>query len=172
MVDSFNEKEGVVFLDRDGVINKDIPGDYVKFWEEFKFLPGVKKAMKLLKEHKLRVIVITNQSVVGRGIISEAKLKEIHKKMVEEIAKTGGSIAAIYYCPHRPDENCNCRKPKIGLFEKAAKDFKINFKKSWMIGDNQKDIEAGEKMGWKTYQISKSKGLLEIVKIILKEIEE
>lgn len=147
-----------VFLDRDGVINRKAPeGDYIKKWDEFKFLSNVKEAIKKLNENGFLVIIITNQQGVAKGIITKRKLNEIHKKMLNELNKTGAKIKAIYYCPHNKNEECECRKPNPGLILMAAKKYKIILNKSWMVGDSESDIEAGMRAGCKTILIS-SKG--------------
>lgn len=140
----------VVFLDRDGVINKNPKEhDYIKSWEEFLFLPGVKEAIKRLNEGGYRVIVVSNQAGINKGIISHKTVQEINRRMMEEVKKAGGRIEKVYYCPHRSDEKCNCRKPRPGLFLQAAKDCKIDFKRSYFIGDLASDIEAGHRVGLK-----------------------
>ncbi len=153
----------VVFLDRDGVINKKLEGDYVKSYDEFIFLPGAIDAIKKIKQNGLMVIIITNQSGIGRGIMSENALIKLHEQMLAEMEKEGVNIDAIYYCPHSPDDGCNCRKPNDGLFKQALMDFNIDMKNSWMIGDEQKDIEAGEKAGCKTCLLSKGELLIEAI---------
>ncbi len=156
----------VVFLDRDGVINKKIPDDYVKSWAEFEFLPKVKEAIKLLNQAQFKVIVVTNQACIGKGIITEEQLYQIHQQMLNELKEQGAYIDAIYYCPHRQEDNCNCRKPKYGMLEQASREIEIDFKNSWMIGDEPKDIEAGKRIGCKTYQVVPNKRLFDIVKEI------
>ncbi|MFH1563262.1 MAG: D-glycero-beta-D-manno-heptose 1,7-bisphosphate 7-phosphatase [Nitrospirota bacterium] len=163
-------KNKAVFLDRDGVINKKLPNDYVKSWAEFEFLPGVQEAIKLLNEAKFKVIVVTNQAGVGKEIVKEEQLRRIHQQMLDELKEHSAQIDAVYYCPHRQEDNCNCRKPKPGLLQKAGKEFNIDFKNSWMIGDEPKDIEAGKSAGCKTYQVTTNEGLLEIVKKIIREL--
>lgn len=155
-----------IFLDRDGVINKN-RNDYVKDWSEFEFLKNAKEAVKILTENNFNIIVITNQSVVGRGIISEEKLKEIHRKMVSELEKAGGKIHAVYYCPHAPWDNCSCRKPKPGLLLKASTDFGIDLKKTVFIGDDLSDMSAGNAVGCKIYLVNEENDLLSTVKKIL-----
>lgn len=162
-------KNKAVFLDRDGVINKKIPNDYVKCWAEFEFLPGVKEAIKLLNQAQYKVVIVTNQAGIGKEIVKEEQLQQIHQQMINELKDYGAFIDAIYYCPHRLEENCNCRKPKPGMLQQAGKDLKIDFKNSWMIGDEDKDIDAGKSVGCKTYQVIHEKGLLEIVQKIIKE---
>jgi len=142
----------VVFLDRDGVINEDRP-DYVKSWEEFSFIPGAKEAIKTLSEAKYVIIIVTNQASVGKGIVSKIAVEEINRRMVGEIGEFGGKIQAVYFCPHKPEDNCQCRKPKTGLFKEAIKRFKINPKQSFVIGDSSRDIEAGKKIGCRTILI-------------------
>lgn len=136
------------FLDRDGVINCKPPeGDYVKRSEEFKLLPMVADAIRLLNTAGIRIIIVTNQRGIARGIMTEADLNEIHSKMVAELAKAGAQIDAIYYCPHE-DGQCNCRKPQIGLFLRAKEDFPdIDFSQSFVIGDSVVDMEAAFRLG-------------------------
>ena len=142
-----------VLLDRDGVINVD-RRDYVKSWSEFKFLPDVFEALRLLKEYRIRVIIITNQSAVNRRLMTVGALLEIHKKMVDTIRKNGGEIEAIYYCPHTPAENCECRKPKPGMVIKAVKDLKIDLSRSYLVGDSEKDVELARSVGLKCVRIT------------------
>lgn len=146
-----------VFLDRDGVINKKAPkGDYIKNWEEFKFLPGVKSAIKKLNKEGFLVIIVSNQRGIARCVMTDDDLAEIHSKMIQELEKVGAVINGIYYCPHDINDNCDCRKPEAGLLFKAAKDFGINLRLSWMIGDSKSDIEAGKKAGCKTILVNNS----------------
>ena len=144
-----------VFLDRDGVINRKLPeGDYVKRWEEFEFLPRVPEALRLLKEAGIRVIIVTNQRGIARGLMAERDLEEIHKRMLAELARFQASVDAIYYCPHEEGE-CDCRKPRVGLFRQAQKDFPdIDFASSAVIGDSLKDMEAGTQLGCFTVLIA------------------
>lgn len=135
-----------VFLDRDGVINRDRP-DYVKSREEFEFLPGVLKALRLLAARSHPVIIVSNQSCIGRGLVSREKVEEIHAFMRETVRRRGGRIDAVYYCPHRPDENCPCRKPRPGLILKAAADFSLNLSGSRLIGDDLKDLDCAVAAG-------------------------
>lgn len=145
-----------VFLDRDGVINKKAPeGDYIKNWNEFKFLPGVKEAIRRFNKAGFLIIIITNHRGIAKGLMTEQDLKDIHTKMIEKLKKVGARIDGIYYCPHDENDNCNCRKPKIGMFLKAFKDFedvgiKINLGESYMIGDSINDVIVGKTIGLKT----------------------
>jgi D-glycero-D-manno-heptose 1,7-bisphosphate phosphatase len=144
-----------VFLDRDGVINRKPPeGDYVKSWEEFEFLPKAPEALRLLKEAGMRLIIVTNQRGIARGLMTERDLEEIHKHMLAELARFQASIDAIYYCPHE-EGVCDCRKPRVGLFRQAQQDFPdIDFANSAIIGDSLKDMEAGTRLGFLTIFIA------------------
>lgn len=140
-----------VFLDRDGTLNKAPPqGGYIQAWEDFEFLPGAVEGIRKLNEAKISVYIVTNQSCINRGIISENTLNRIHLKMEGALLQKGAHVDGIYYCPHRPDENCGCRKPKPGLLNKAAAESNIDLSKSVMVGDSEKDILAGKAAGCKT----------------------
>jgi D-glycero-D-manno-heptose 1,7-bisphosphate phosphatase len=147
----------VVFLDRDGVICHDRV-DYVKSWEEFRFIPGVKAALRRLREAGITVLVITNQSVINREIITREALEGLHRKMIREVARSGGEISGIYYCPHRPDEGCDCRKPGTSLLKNAARDHRLNLKQSVFVGDTLKDLEAGRGVGCRTILVQTGQG--------------
>lgn len=136
-----------VFLDRDGVINKRIVDDYVKIWDEFQFLPCVFEAIKTINEKGYLAIVVTNQRGIARGLMTEDALKEIHQRMLQEIQEHGAHIDDVFYCPHNIDDNCDCRKPKPGMLIKAKEKWDIDFAKSYIIGDSQSDIEAGQRVG-------------------------
>jgi D-glycero-D-manno-heptose 1,7-bisphosphate phosphatase len=136
----------VVFMDRDGVINKD-RSDYVKNWSEFEFLPRSLDALKLLNLNDYHIILLTNQSAVNRRMVTEAGLLEIHKKMNAAVADHGGSIEAIYYCPHTPADGCACRKPEPGLIYRARADYGLDLSKTCMIGDSLKDIWCARRAG-------------------------
>ncbi len=153
--------EKVVFLDRDGVISKDSP-DHIKSWDEFHFLPKAKDAIKLLTKNNFNVIVITNQSVIARGMTSVTELEEMHSNMVKEIEKKGGKIVDIYYCPHHPDDGCNCRKPAPGMLLQAIKDHDIDPKKSFMVGDRMMDVKVGKKVGTRSIIIPSKLGKKEM----------
>ena len=146
-----------IFLDRDGVINKKAPeGDYVKNWDEFQFLPGVKEAIRKLNEKGFLVIVVSNQRGIAKGVMTEDDLKEIHNRMKEELRKEGAVIDGIYYCPHDIEDHCGCRKPEPGMLLKAAREHDIDLGRSWMIGDSESDIKAGRRAGCKTILIGSS----------------
>jgi D-glycero-D-manno-heptose 1,7-bisphosphate phosphatase len=135
-----------VFLDRDGVINRDST-DYIKRWEEFSFLPRSIDAIALLADHGLGIMIITNQSIIGRGWVPSSGLEDIHRRMVTAIEAKGGRIDAIYYCPHHPDAGCDCRKPEPGLILNARTDHGLDLARAVMVGDSAKDIECARRAG-------------------------
>lgn len=145
-----------VFLDRDGIICKD-RDDYVKSWDEFVWIPGARKALKRLSGNYRMVIVITNQSAVGRGLVSRLSVEDIHQRMMRGVHQAGGRIEKVYYCPHRPEDDCICRKPKPGLLLKAAKDFALDLKSSYLVGDSLSDVEAGRHVGCTTIMVRNDK---------------
>lgn len=137
-----------VFVDRDGTMAKDV--HYCSCPEDFELFPNTAKAIKLLNEHGFKVIIITNQSGIARGYFTEETLARIHEKMKMELAKEGARIDAIYYCPHHPDDNCDCRKPKPKLAFQAVNSHQVDLKQSFMIGDLPMDIELGRTIGCRT----------------------
>ena len=147
-----------VFLDRDGVINCNRDNDYVKSWYEFKFLPNAPEAIALLTESGYQLIIVTNQACINKGILSSAALNDIHRKMLAEIEGSGGRIRAIYYCPHRDDDNCACRKPKPGLLAQAASEHDIDLEDTYLIGDSDRDIRAGNRFGAYSLLVSTGNG--------------
>ena len=139
-------KYKLVILDRDGVINKKAPRhEYVTSWRQFKFLPKAKEAIALLSQAGHKIVVITNQRGIGRGMLSLEVFTEITKKMTEEIEKSRGRINAVYFCPH--DKECNCRKPKPGLVLQALKDSSINANEAIFLGDSFADYETAKNAG-------------------------
>jgi D-glycero-D-manno-heptose 1,7-bisphosphate phosphatase len=135
-----------VFVDRDGVINRDSP-DYIKTCGEFHFLPGSVEALKLLSRRGYTVIVVTNQSVIGRGLTSPEELQRIFEKMKHGVKAAGGRIDDIMYCPHTPSDGCACRKPKPGMILEAAAKHSVDLETAVMIGDSTKDIRCGISAG-------------------------
>ena len=143
-----------VFLDRDGVINRNPPNmGYVRKWTEFSFIPNSRRAIRELTQNGYRIFVITNQAGIGRGLYSEDNLKDIHCRMVAEITEAGGAIEALYYCPHHPDAGCECRKPKPGMLKRAAQEHNINLSNAYFIGDTTTDIQAGKSTGTATFLV-------------------
>ncbi len=135
-----------LFLDRDGIINKDRP-DYIKHRREFEFYPDALKALRWLREHRIFVVLISNQSAINRGIITWEDFWDIHHWMLRGIRESGGDILGACYCPHRPDEGCSCRKPSPGLIETAAALFRIPLRETCFIGDRSSDLLAAGRAG-------------------------
>jgi D-glycero-D-manno-heptose 1,7-bisphosphate phosphatase len=147
------------FLDRDGVINQKLPGvGYVTRWEELHFLPDVAKAIALLNRAGFRVIVVSNQRCVAKGLVTPAAIEAIHQRMIEELAAKGAIVDGIYYCPHEKYPPCSCRKPAPGMLLAAAHALEIDLAASWMIGDSQIDVEAGRNAGSRTARILTGEG--------------
>ncbi|MFZ4741449.1 MAG: D-glycero-alpha-D-manno-heptose-1,7-bisphosphate 7-phosphatase [Bacteroidales bacterium] len=149
------DKNWSLFLDRDGVINHRLIDDYVKSPSDFKFLPGVLNALEIFNQIFGKIIVVTNQQGVGKGLMTENELQLIHQKMINQIKDNNGRIDNVYFCPDLKGSGSLFRKPNIGMGLKAKKEFKeINFKKSFMIGDSVSDMGFGKKLGMKTVFIS------------------
>ncbi|MBT6169792.1 MAG: HAD family hydrolase, partial [Flavobacteriaceae bacterium] len=147
-------KLDTLFLDRDGVINIKLDGQYVKNPEEFEFMIGAETAISKLSKIFNRILIVTNQQGIAKGIMSDNELGVLHKYMLFELKKNGGVINKIYYCPHLATENCNCRKPNPGMIQQAIFDFpKIKVEDSYLIGDSDTDILAGNKMGLITVKV-------------------
>ena len=155
-----------VFVDRDGVINQERK-NYVKSISELDIYPNVAKNIKLLKDKGFLVVVITNQSAVNRGIVTNEIIDQIHNSIQDHLKQHGTFLDGFYYCPHKPDENCNCRKPKSGLLQQAILELNIDLNSSWMIGDNDSDIEAATYIGCKAIKISDNFSLDNAVEKIL-----
>lgn len=154
----------VIFLDRDGVINE-YPGDfkYVTNKREFRFLPGVKKALKKLSQADYRIFIISNQAGVSKGIFSQLDLDKITEYMLKEMAEAEVKISGVYYCVHREEDNCSCRKPKTGLIDIAFKSIgnhKLTPKETnnfFFIGDTIRDIQTGKSAGLRTILVFSGK---------------
>ena len=136
-----------VFLDRDGVINRLLEGDYVKDWSEFSFLPGAVRAIRMIRELGFLVVVVTNQQGIGRGLMTEADLHGIHRRLLLEMEREGAAVDAIYYCPHTAESACLCRKPETGMFLQAAGELNLGLDLSYMVGDSASDVEAARRAG-------------------------
>ncbi|MCE2503815.1 MAG: HAD family hydrolase [Chlorobi bacterium] len=147
-----------IFLDRDGVVNKRLIDDYVKRWDEFRFMPGVVEVLPDIHAEGYLVILITNQRGIGRGVMTRNDLHQIHRRMQEDLLiRTGHQFDAMYVCSHDNSDGCDCRKPAPGMLLHAAKEFQLDLQESWMIGDSESDIEAGINAGCRTAKIG-SKG--------------
>lgn len=143
-----------VFVDRDGVINRKPPeGEYVTRWEDLHILPGVIEGIGLLSRAGFRVIVVTNQRCIAKGLVTVAHLEKMHQQLSDFLAQAGAAIDGIYYCPHETEPPCNCRKPAPGMLLDAARSRSIDLRASWMIGDSDIDVEAGRNAGCKTVRL-------------------
>lgn len=148
-----------ILLDRDGVINQD-SDDFIKSVDEWLPIPGSLEAIAQLHRHDYRVVVITNQSGVARGLLSLATLNDIHRHMLEQTRKKGGVIEAVFFCPHGPDEGCNCRKPAPGMFRDVADRLKIEMSGVPAVGDSMRDLVAAEVSGALPVLVRTGKGKL------------
>jgi len=149
------DKSWSLFLDRDGVINKRLLNDYVKGWQEFEFMPDVLTTISKLSKIFGHIFVFTNQQGIGKGLMLENDLINIHNNMVKEIQVNGGKIDAVYYCPHLKSADCLCRKPSTFLLKKAQAEYQdICFSKAIMVGDMPSDIEFGKNIGAYTIMLS------------------
>ncbi len=147
-------KNKAVFLDRDGTINVDMNYEWGSTYkiEDLEIISGVVEGLKILqKEYKL--IVVTNQTTIGRGYCTEKDYFCFRNELLKKLNKQGVFLSAEYFCPHKPEDNCNCRKPRTGMLEEAAKDLNLDLKNCWMIGDKIRDIVAGKNAGCRTIHV-------------------
>lgn len=170
-------KRPCIFLDRDGVINKDMDSNPTT--EGFELLPKVSDAIKKINKSDYLCVVVTNQPMIAKGFVTFEEVNNTHKKMETLLGDEGAFLNAIYYCPHHPESgfegevkslkiDCECRKPKPGMLLRAAEDLNIDLKNSWMIGDSKRDIEAGKAAGVRTILIpQEAKDLYEAVEVIM-----
>lgn len=173
---NLSNKQKAIFLDRDGTINKYV--GFLREVEQFELLPNTSEAIKKINNSGYLAIVVTNQPVVARGEVTFEQLDQIHNKMEALLGKDGAYLDGIYFCPHHPHKGfegeipelkveCECRKPKPGMLLQAAKDFNIDLSKSWMIGDSDNDILAGENAGCFTARVTEKDSLYDIIERIL-----
>ncbi len=135
-----------LFLDRDGVIieNRD---NYVLSWADVEFLPGALEALASLRDAPYRIVIVTNQSPIGRGLVARDTIDTINERVISAIEAAGGRIDAAYICPHAPEQTCSCRKPEPGMLRRAAADLDIDLNRSIMVGDALTDVGAGQGAG-------------------------
>jgi histidinol-phosphate phosphatase family protein len=164
-IENYFKKKKVIFLDRDGVINKKAPkAQYITHYKDFIFLPKVKKALRLLKNKGYMIFIITNQSGIARGFMSNEALDYIHKYMLNELNKIDVSIDDIFICKHGWDEGCFCRKPRPGMFFQAASKYQLDLYSCFSIGDDKRDKMAATSVGIKTFLVSDKENLYDIVR--------
>ena len=165
ITEAFFAGRPAIILDRDGVLNKKPPrAHYVRNWDEFEWLPGAKESLRLLKRANYRVIVVTNQAGIARGMMSEPDVLDIHRRMAAEAAIAGGRVDAVYYCPHHWDEGCRCRKPKPGMLFEAQHTFNLNLCRTPFVGDDETDAKAAEEAGCPWIPVTPDRPLLTIVR--------
>ena len=173
---NLSNKQKAIFLDRDGTINKYV--GFLREIEQFELLPNVSEVIKKINDSGYLAIVVTNQPVIARGEVTFEQLDQIHNKMETLLGKDGAYLDGIYFCPHHPHKGfegeipelkveCECRKPKPGMLLEAAKDFNIDLSQSWMIGDSDNDILAGENAGCSTARVTEIDSLYDIIERIL-----
>lgn len=146
-----------VFLDRDGVINENRI-DHVKSWEEFRFIPGALAALRWLRMSGFCVFIVTNQAVIGRGIVSQATIEALHARMIAQIVRHGGWIHDLRYCPHDPHAGCTCRKPQPGMLLDLAARWQVDLSRSYLIGDALTDIAAAQAAGCRGVLVRTGRG--------------
>lgn len=151
-----------IFLDRDGVIcyNRTEP---IKTWEEFHFLPGVKNNLVALSRLDLPIIIVTNQAIIGQGIVTAKIVEDIHQRLIAELTAYGGRIDRILYCPHQPEDKCHCRKPEAGMLLQAAEEMDIDLSHSYLVGDSITDLIAGQRVGCRTFLVLTGHGLQQLL---------
>lgn len=173
---NLSNKQKAIFLDRDGTINKYV--GFLREVEQFELLPNTSEAIKKINNSGYLAIVVTNQPVIARGEVTFEQLDQIHNKMETLLGKDGAYLDGIYFCPHHPHKGfegeipelkveCECRKPKPGMLLQAAKDFNIDLSKSWMIGDSDNDILAGENARCSTARVTEKDSLYDVIERIL-----
>lgn len=138
-----------IFLDRDGTLNPDSK-DYIKNLSDFQLFPFTAQALVILKQLGFKLFVITNQVCIAKGLTSIQDVEDIHTFLINTLAQSGVLLDGIYYCPHHPDDDCDCRKPRTGMVIKAASEYDVDLAQSWFIGDTRKDIETGAAVCCKT----------------------
>lgn len=167
-------KKKIIFLDRDGVINYDY--GYVSQIDKFEFIDGVFEACKYFQKLNYEIIIVTNQSGIGRGYYNEKEFYTLTQWILDRFKEHEINILKVYFCPHSPEEKCSCRKPNIGMIENACKDFDIDLENSWLIGDKITDIQTAINANIKNYILIDSKNpdiitannLLDTINIIIK----
>ncbi|MFQ5994311.1 MAG: D-glycero-beta-D-manno-heptose 1,7-bisphosphate 7-phosphatase [Acidiferrobacterales bacterium] len=147
----------LVILDRDGVINYD-SDDFIKSPEEWVPIPGSLEAIARLHRAGYRVVIATNQSGVGRGLLDVDTLERIHERMLDAVQKEGGKIDGIFFCPHKPEDCCLCRKPKPGLLQQIAERMKVNLNRVYAVGDSERDIVAARRVSASPILVRTGKG--------------
>ena len=159
-----------IFLDRDGVLIEN-RSDYVRDWSQVKIIPEAVHALSLAPIKKYKVVLVTNQSAVGRGLILLKTAQDINQRLINLIREQGGQIDSVYMCPHAPEDGCSCRKPMPGLLLQAAKDLSLDLQRSWIIGDAWSDVQAGEAAGLRgTILLKTGRGTEQLLQASLEKV--
>lgn len=166
----FLARRPAVILDRDGVLNAKMPrAEYVRTWSDWRWVEGSKEAVAAFTRAGFRVIVVTNQAGIARGVMTEDDLADIHRRMVADIESAGGRIDAIHHCPHGWDEGCACRKPKPGMLFQAQREFDLDLGRVYFIGDDERDGQAADAAGCRFQMVTEERPLWMVVNLVLNE---
>lgn len=149
---------GAVFLDRDGVINAN-RDDYVKTWDEVEFIPNAIEALRTLACMQMPIVVVTNQSAIARGAVTFEEVESINRRLMAHVSAQGGRIDGVVWCPHHPDQHCHCRKPKTGMLTLAAEALHLDLGRSFVVGDAESDVAAGQAVGCRTALVLSGRGI-------------
>ena len=147
-------KRPAVFVDRDGTLVEEV--NFLHRVEELRIFPFAEEALRTFRSHGFSIVVVTNQSGIGRGIYSESDMHDVHREISTQLP---GLIDGFYFCPHLPDEGCRCRKPNLGMIEDAVKERNIDLNNSWMIGDKELDVRTGINAGIRTAMVGTGYGM-------------
>jgi D-glycero-D-manno-heptose 1,7-bisphosphate phosphatase len=173
LTEQFLQRRPTVLLDRDGVLNEKMPrADYVRSWKDWTWRPNALDALRLLTEHGVRLIVITNQAGIARKVMTEADLETIHTHMLADVQAAGSRIEAIYYCPHGWDEGCDCRKPAPGMFYAAQRDFQLDLSRCLYIGDDERDMQAAQAASCPFRYVTPDTSLFDIARYLTADMPE
>ena len=172
LTEDFLARRPTIILDRDGVLNRRMPrAEYVRNWTDWTWLPGTLTALKRLKDAGWRIVIITNQPGIARGLMTEAQLADIHAHMREAIVAAGGEISAIYHCPHGWDEGCACRKPQPGMLFQAQRDLNLDLSRTPFFGDDERDGEAAVAAGSPFVMINEENSLVTATEKLLRQFD-
>lgn len=160
-----------IFLDRDGVIIEN-RSDYVRQWSHVTVLPKAIDALSGFKRQGFKIVVVTNQSAIGRGLMTFEDAQAINERLVAAIKESGGWVDAVFMCPHKPEDNCECRKPQPGLLLQAAQQFSLDLRSSWMVGDAWTDLLAGQSAGVEgTIMVRTGRGAVQLLQTQREEMK-
>lgn len=165
-----SELKKCVFFDRDGVVNEHPADYYIRSWDEFCFMPGFVESLRIVQEKGYTAVIITNQQGVGKGEYSAEAVETIHANLLAELRAQGLEVLDVLYCPHLAQENCDCRKPKPGMILQAVQKHDLDLSASWMVGDQERDIEAGHAAGCRCVRVSDDETAAEHRVPLMKEL--